>query len=158
MTKLRCPMSQHGVILRAFDEAGGFGAVAVILPHRSERWLRAATDPDVEARREAKLPYEDVRALSRAGVTTFVQDLAGLAGMYALPMPDGAEVPLPDLLNAASKLLVEAGEAVAVVVAAHADGVITRQEEADMKRELLQVMQIVTRILAQIDRSGEGPA
>ena len=156
MTKLRCPLSVHGVIQAAYDEAGGLDAVQVTLPHRSTRWLYAATDPDVEERRKAMLTLDDVRALTASGVKAFVHDLARIAGMYAQPIAREGDMPVADLFGLAAKLMKEGGEAVAAVIEAHADGVITPVEAANLKRELLEVSAVVHQLLTQIDSGGAG--
>ncbi|MEM9964973.1 MAG: hypothetical protein AAGC58_06465, partial [Asticcacaulis sp.] len=63
MTKLRCPVSLHGVIAQAYDEVGGLDEVTTVLPHRAKGWLYQSTNPDLEGRHQAKPTFEDVRAL-----------------------------------------------------------------------------------------------
>jgi len=154
MTKVRCPLSVHGVIQAAIEEAGGHACVQVSLPHRSERWLYASTDPDTDFRRKAQWTLDDVRAVTAAGVTSFVHDLARIAGMYAQPLPDDGDLPLSDLLGDAARLMKESGEAVSAVLSAKADGVITPAEAAELRRELLEVSMVVNRLLAHIGNGG----
>lgn len=131
MTKLRCPVSLHGVIARAYEQAGGVDEVTTILPHRSKGWLYQSTNPDLEARHQAKPTFEDVRALTRAGATAFAADLARIAGMQLVPLHgDGAGV--ADITASSAALMQEAGEALSEVAAAVADGEISPHERARM--------------------------
>jgi hypothetical protein len=146
MTKPRCPLSLHGVIRAAYDELDGIGEVALILPHRSEGWLHASTNPDLEGRHQAKITFEDVRALTKAGAHAFAQDLAARLGMALVPLTADAQ-PVTELLTRGAAVMSEAGETAAAVALACADGKITEAERRDMKSRAVGVKRAAHQML-----------
>jgi hypothetical protein len=155
MTKARCPLSLHGVIRSAYDELGGVAALPVILPHRSEGWLHASTNPDLEGRHQAKLTYEDARALTRAGAMAFAQDLAALCGMALVPI-EAKRGTAADMLRRGAAVMMEAGEAASTVALACADGKITEAERRAMRSQLIDVKRATTEALLTLGGADDG--
>lgn len=160
MTKARSPLSLHGVIDRAFEEVGGKDEVLTILPHRKRKWLYDAVNPEREAGKEARVPYDDVRALTRAGSRAFAEDLARLSGMALVPL---AEVERSEAERAAllqrkgAALMAGAGGAVADLIRALEDGRIDARETEALSRQMIEIKTLASRMLEVLAmRAGSG--
>lgn len=156
MTKVNCPVSLHGVTQRAYDEAGGLDEVLTILPGRKRGQLYDTIDPDRDPAKAFRLPYADVRALSRAGVHAFAEDLARLLGMQLVPLGDaGVAVPV-ELMARTSALMSETGHVAQTVAAAIADGRLEKSEIRDIRQRALDAQAAAGRLLMDMDQLEAG--
>lgn len=141
MTKLRSPMSLHGVVQSAFEELGGTSGAQVVLPHRKPDWLRASTNPDlVGTRHEAKLTYEEARTLTRCGAMALVNDLALLSGHALVSLGDAPMGTSQDLMESGVGLMRQAAEAIGLMSEVAAEGKITPNVRTKIEAELLDVI------------------
>ncbi len=148
MTVTRDPLTLHGVIEAAKDQAGSWALGADILG-KSEKWLRDASNPNLEGRHAPVFTYDHARQMTRAGVPAFLDDLARLSGGKMVHVPEANAVSC--MMSAVGLLGKESGEAMSKIAEAMSDGVITPNEKTEMRRELLDVQSRVTAILRMLE-------
>jgi len=139
----------HGTLPLALtttiNQVGGLPAAADLI-QRSESWLYAAADPDVDRRREAKLSYEEARTLSRAGATALAEDLALLAGgLFLPPVPDTAPEALQMAVAAYAK---ESGEVLAEIIRRAADGDFSPRDATAALKEIDEALRALMAVRA----------
>jgi hypothetical protein len=149
--KRRNPLSLHGVIRAGIDELGGASEAAVVLPHRKATWLNHAADPDLAGtRQEARLTYEDVRAMSRAGAKAFSEDLARLCGCALKPLEGDQPV---GLMAGSATIMRETAEAMSAISVCLKDGKISASERDAIVRELMDVVRVTSNLLSSMEAS-----
>lgn len=150
MTKVRSPLSIHGVIDCAFEELGGKDEVLTILPHRKRASLYDMTNPDRDEEKAVRIPYDDVRALTRAGARAFAEDLARLSGMQLVPMGGADPVTALALQRKGAILMTEVGEVVTTLAASLEDGQIDAREAEAIAAQALDVKRAASLLLDAI--------
>lgn len=143
--KPRAPGTLHLALTRAINDVGGL-AVAADLIQRSESWVYAAADPDVERRREAKLSYDEARTLSRAGAVSLAEDLALLAGgLFLPPVPDTA----PNALQlAVAAYAQESGDVLSEIIRRAADGDFSPRDAVAALKEIDEALRALMSVRA----------
>lgn len=154
-TKPRKPGSLHAALSRAIHEVGGLEQAAELI-QRSSNWLYTAADPDVERRKEAKLSYEEARALSRSGASGLAEDLALLAGgLFLPPVPDTAPRALQEAVAAYAA---ESGQALSEIIQRAADGDFSRHDASVALKEVDEAIRALMSVRAITVATAEGMA
>lgn len=154
MTYRRNPLTLHGVIEAAAAELGGWDVAADVI-EKPGKWLRDASNPHLEGRHANTLTFAQVRTLTRAGAQAFAQDLAASLGMALVPL--GAEgANSVEVMNKTAALMGAAGQAVALVGEAAADGVFTNTERDAARTRVLAVKKAAHEVLSALGGDGGG--
>lgn len=144
--KPRPPGTVHEAIALAVEQAGGVRLVADVLPGRNEAWVYASSNPDAEARQQARLTLEEARLLTRAfpgKVIAFAFDLATLAGGFFVPPMSAESGPIGAL---AAKAGQKNAVALQEIFEAYSDGILTAAEARDALPEVRQSIEAATEL------------
>ena len=153
--KPRGPGTLHEALSRAVDQLGGPQPAGDVI-ERSRSWMYAACDPDLPAEKAARLSYPEARGLTRAGATALAEDLALLAGGVFLPPPPDAA---PCAVSAAlAEFSADSGAAVADMVRALADGLLTRREASRTLGEIDRTLRALCALRAVTAAAAESAA
>ena len=153
--KPRGPGTLHEALSRAVDQLGGPQTAGDVI-ERSRSWMYAACDPDLPPEKAARLSNPEARGLTSAGAPALAEDLALLAGGVFLPPPPDAA---PCAVSAAlAEFSADSGAAVADMVRALADGLLTRREASRTLGEIDRTLRALCALRAVTAAAAESAA